>query len=75
MDFGSVAYDLEASKTAAARRRRCSRWPGKPGDHRLQAGVRHEPVEDDGAVDIVGLDLSTMAAPTTLVTQADPNLF
>ena len=28
-----------------------------------------------GAADIVSIDLSSTAAPTTLVTQADPNLF
>jgi hypothetical protein len=76
MDFGSVAYDLEASKTAGGAPAKVLSVAGQAlatTGSKLVCGTNQS--KGTGAVDIVGLDLSTTAAPTTLVTQADPNLF
>jgi hypothetical protein len=75
-DFGAAAYDLEASKTSGGAAAKVLSAVGGPlftTGSKLVSNTN--PSKSTGASDIVELDLSTTNPPTTLVTQADPNLF
>lgn len=75
-DFGAQPYSLEASKTsggAATKLLAAAAGPIYTSGSKLVCNTNQ--TKSTGAADIVALDLSTSAAPTTLVTQADPNLF
>jgi hypothetical protein len=75
-DFGSVTFDLEASKTSGGAAAKVIAAAGAPlvtTGSKLVCGTNQS--KSTGAADVVGIDLSTTAAPTVLVTQADPNLF
>jgi hypothetical protein len=76
MDFGAVTYDLNASKTSGGAPAKVLSVAGQvlaTGSSKLVCGTNQS--KTTGAVDMVGVDLSTTAGPTTLVTQTDPNLF
>jgi hypothetical protein len=75
-DFGSVTFDLEASKTSGGAAAKVIAAAGAPlvtTGSKLVCGTNQS--KSTGAAEVVGIDLSTTAAPTVLVTQADPNLF
>ncbi len=76
MDFGPVTYDLESSTTAGGA---ASKVLSVASGALFTAGSKlvcnTNQSKATGAADIVSIDLSSTAPPTTLVTQADPNLF
>jgi hypothetical protein len=75
-DFGPVTYDLEASKTSGGAAAKVLSASGRAfftSGAKLVSNTNQS--KSTGSADIVSLDLSTTAAPTTLVTQANPNLF
>jgi hypothetical protein len=75
-DFGAVTYSLEASKTSGgAATKVLAAASGALFTTGSKLVCNTNQSKTTGAADIVSLDLSTTGAPTTLVTQADPNLF
>jgi hypothetical protein len=76
MDFGPATYDLEASKTSGgASAKVLSVASGALFTTGSKLVCNTNQSKSTGAADIVSIDLSATGAPTTLVTQADPNLF
>lgn len=75
-DFGAVTYSLEASKTSGgAPAKVLSAAAGPILTTGAKLVINTNQSKSTGAADIVALDSSSTAGPTTLVTQADPNLF
>ncbi len=76
MNFGSATFDFEVSKTSGgmpAKVLSAASAPLYTSGSKLICNTNQS--KTTGAADIVALDLSTTAAPTVLVTQADPDLF
>jgi hypothetical protein len=76
-NFGWATYNLQASKTTGGGAP--SKVLAAVGGALFTTGSKvvsnTNQSKSTGAADIVELDLSTTAAPKTLVSQADPNLF
>jgi hypothetical protein len=76
MGFAPLSYDLQASKTSGGAPTKvltASAIPLFPTGSKLVSNTNLD--KTTGAADIVELDLSTTAAPTVLVSQANPNMF
>jgi hypothetical protein len=75
-DFGAATFDFEASLTAGGAPTKVLSAASAPlftGGSKLVGNTNQS--KTTGAADIVAVDLSSTAKPTTLVSQADPDLF